>query len=161
MLTAHDRLLPNHTPAEDLWTFVALHVHLQIFPGLRSAVCVLFDAAARAGERAISRAAVRSTLRQYLNRLVELLKAGTEARSFTKFDPIPMAFAIIGMNNNIAPVVQAEWKAGPGGRGQHSRRSCIAHGGSRAIANRAKLRRLGGSRRARHLARKRGFRLAG
>lgn len=101
MVEVHQRIYADLTPSEDLWTFTALHVHLQLYPG--------YEGPYRFGAAQLvtlvtpeEGAPLRKVMKRYKNELVEILNRGMKAGEFSKGPVTPMSFAIFGMDHHVS-----------------------------------------------------------
>jgi AcrR family transcriptional regulator len=141
MVDVHQRIYADLTPTEDLWTFTALHVHLQLFPG--------FDGPYRFGAAQLltlvsaeDNAPLRKVMKSYTGELTEILERGMKAREFTKGPVTPTAFAIFGMDQHVAEWYSAEGDCSPREIAELYADLALRIVGSGEKINRAKLRRL-------------------
>jgi len=109
MIEVHQRIQEDLSPTEELWTFTALHVHMQLFPGYDGpyrfmATQLLGHVTPEEGEP------LRNAMEEYTNQLTEILNRGMKAGDFTKGPALLIAFAIFGMDNNINQWYSADGK---------------------------------------------------
>ena len=141
MVEVHQRIHPDLTPSEDVWTFTALHVHLQLFPGYDGPY--MFGAAQLLTLVTPEESApLREVMRRYTNELVEILKRGVKAREFSKGPVTPIAFSIFGMDQHIAQWYAADGECSAAEIADLYADLALRIVGSDQKINRPKLRRL-------------------
>lgn len=108
-LAAHENISAEMDPIERLWTFTVLHVYLQ-FPED-------YDGPYSFGSLQLvqhcskeDQVRLKKTLREYFERLTDIIDAGIKDGSFMKLDRTSTAFAIFGMSNNCSFWYKADGK---------------------------------------------------
>lgn len=141
MIDAHKRIQADLEPAANLWTWTALHVHLQVFPGYQGPY--MFGSAqllVMVAEE--ERAPLYRVMRRYLDELVAIVNQGIKHKAFKKADPNAVAFAIFGMDHHISNWYSPDGALSPAELANLYADMSLRMVGAAPITRRAGLRRL-------------------